>query len=412
MTDLHRIQRELAEFAAIGATPEGGVTRLPWTDVEREAHALAARRMAEAGLEVWGDSVGNTFGRRAGAESGAPAIAIGSHLDSVNNGGRLDGTLGFVGGLEAVRVLNARGVPTRHPIVLAVFAGEEAVRFADTCMGSKLLVGQLTRHQLDRLVDAQGVTAAEAMRRAGFDPDRLGEAVWRPEQIAAYLELHIEQGATLEQLGKRIGIVTAIAAATRYRAVLTGSADHSGATPMGARRDALAAAAEIVLGVERIAASEAGPTTVGTVGVLKIRPGAMTVIPGEAELGIDIRDVEPEPKSLASQKIEAMIEEVCARRNIGLELIKLLDDAPGAMSTAVQDAVKSAAERLGRGYHFMRSSAGHDARIISHLTQAGMIFVPSRGGISHSPKEYTEPEDIFAGVEVLREAVLELDRRI
>src|SRR5512133_1855749 len=262
MANLLRIQDDLNALSQIGATPDGGVTRLAWTRPEREAHDLAGRWMREAGLDVWVDSVGNSFGRRKGLDDALPAIAIGSHLDSVNNGGNLDGTLGFVGGLETVRSLNESDATTHHPVVLAIFAGEEAVRFADTCMGSKLLTGIMNRAQLDKLKDKEGVTAAGAMRSTGFDPDRIGEARWEQGQIAAYMELHIEQGTVLERLGKQIGVVTSIAAATRYRVVLSGSADHSGATPMGARRDALVAAAEIVLGVERIASSEAGPTTV------------------------------------------------------------------------------------------------------------------------------------------------------
>jgi N-carbamoyl-L-amino-acid hydrolase len=409
MANLQRIQEDLKALAAIGATPEGGATRLAWTKQEREAHRLAAEWMAEAGLKVWVDAVGNSFGRRDGQDNGLPAIMVGSHLDTVNDGGNLDGTLGFVGGLEMIRILNERGVVTKRPVTLAVFAGEEAVRFADTCMGSKLLTGTMARPLLDKLKDAQGVTPAEAMRSVGFDPDRLADARWDPATIAAYLELHIEQGMVLEKLGKKIGVVSAIAAATRYRVVLTGSADHSGATPMGARKDALAAAAEIVLGVERIASSEAGPTTVGTVGILKVKPGAMTVIPGEAELGIDIRDTVPEPKKVASDKIVAMMEDVCHRRNIGLQMTQLLDDVPGKMAPVVQEAVILAAEKLGYAYNLMPSAAGHDARIMSFVTRTGMIFVPSRAGISHNPKEYTEPADILAGVQVLEEAIQELD---
>lgn len=409
MADLQRVQADLGAMAAVGATEEGGVTRIAWTEAEREAHRLATQWMRAAGLEVWTDAVGNTFGRRAGREDALPTIMVGSHLDSVNNGGVLDGPLGFVAALETVRSLNERGLATRRPITLVIFASEEAVRFADTCMGSKTMTGQISRAELDALRDAQGTSAADAFRAVGFDPDRLDEARWDPARIAAYLELHIEQGKVLEKLSVPIGVVSAIAAATRYKVVLTGSADHSGATPMGARKDALAAAAEIVLGVERIASSEAGPTTVGTAGILKVKPGAMTVIPGEAELGIDIRDTVPEPKKLASDKIEAMMREVCERRGIGLLLEKLIEHVPGEMSPVVQQAVRSAAIALGYRYNDMVSAAGHDARIMSFVTQAGMIFVPSRDGISHNPKEWTDPEDILAGVEVLGEAVLELD---
>lgn len=411
MANLRRIQDNLKALAAIGATPDGGVTRLAWSEPEREAHRLAARWMKEAGLEVWADPAGNSFGRRAGGED-LPTIMVGSHLDTVTNGGNLDGPLGVVAALEVVRGLNEKGLTTRHPITAVVLTSEEAVRFADTCMGSKIITGTMKRDHLEEIEDAQGITGAEAMKSVGLDPDRIEEARWDPARIAAYIELHVEQGRVLEKLGKKVGVVTAIAAATRFRATLTGSADHSGATPMGARKDALAAAAEIVLGVERIAGSEAGPTTVGTVGILKVQPGAMTVIPGQAELGIDIRDIVPEPKRVASERVVAMMEEVCRRRNIGLDLVKLLDDVPAVMSPTIQKALRSSAEKLGYSHHVMPSAAGHDARIMGSFTEAGMIFVPSRDGISHSPKEWTDPGDILAGIDVLVEAVQEVDRTL
>jgi len=409
MADLQRIQDNLMALAAIGATPEGGVTRLAWSELEREAHRLVIQWMKEAGLEVWEDPMGNTFGRRVGSED-LPTIMVGSHLDTVNNGGNLDGTLGVIAGLELVRELNKKRLITRHPITVVAFAAEEAVRFADTCMGSKIITGAMDREHLDKIKDEQGITGAEAMKLVGLDPDRIEEAQWDLAKIAAYFELHVEQGLVLEKLGKQVGVVTAIAAATRYRVTLTGSADHSGATPMGARKDALCAASEIVLGIERIASSEAGPTTVGTVGIMKVQPGAMTVIPGQVELGIDIRDTVPEAKQVASEKIVAMIEDVCRRRNIGLNLVKLLDDVPAVMSPTVIEAIKNSAERLGYSYHMMPSAAGHDARIMGFVTQTGMVFVPSRAGISHSPKEWTDPEDILAGINVMVEAVQEADR--
>lgn len=412
MADLERIQNNLKALAAIGATPEGGATRPAWSALEREAHLLAAQWMREAELDVWVDTVGNTFGRREGSDPHLPTIMVGSHLDTVNNGGNLDGTVGVVGSLEVVRELAAKGAVTRHPITVVAFAAEEAVRFADTCMGSKLITGYMGRAELDRLKDAQGVTPVEAMQGVGLHPDRLDEAKWDTSRIAAYIEMHIEQGQVLEKLCKQVGVITAIAAATRYKVILKGSADHSGATPMGERKDALAAAAEIVLGVERIAAFEAGPTTVGTVGILKIQPGAMTVIPGGAELGIDIRDTVVEPKKVASDKIAAMIQEVCERRNIKLELIQLLDDVPAVMSTTIQEAIRHSAGRLGYSYHMMPSAAGHDARIMGFATQTGMIFVPSRQGLSHSPEEWTNPADLLAGINVLVEAVQEADKTL
>jgi beta-ureidopropionase / N-carbamoyl-L-amino-acid hydrolase len=412
MVSSERIQDNLRQLASIGATPEGGATRLAWSPEERQAHELAKQWMREAGLRVWEDPLGNTFGQREGQDKSLPTIMIGSHLDTVNNGGNLDGTLGFVAAMETIRSLNEDGVTTRHPITVSVFAAEEAVRFADTCMGSKLITNQMERAELDKLKDAQGVTPAQAMREIGLDPDRIDEVRWDPASIAAYLEIHIEQGMVLEGLGKKVGVVTAIAAATRYKVILEGSADHSGATPMGARKDALAAAAEIVLGVERIATEEAGPTTVGTVGILKVKPGAMTVIPGWAELGIDIRDTVPEDKRAASEKTEAMIRAVSERRNIGLTLEQLIDHMPAKMDETVQDAMRNSCRKLGYDCHSMPSAAGHDARIMAFATRAGLLFVPSRGGISHSPKEYTAPEDVLAGIEVLSEATRLVDESL
>jgi hydantoinase/carbamoylase family amidase len=409
---LERVREELGALAKIGATEEGGATRLAWTPEEREAHDLAAHWMREAGLKVWVDTAGNSFGRWEGQDAHAPTIMLGSHLDTVDNGGNFDGTLGFVSSLEAVRSLMEEGYSPLHPLTVAVFSAEEAARFADTCLGSKIITGRMDTEGLRLLKDRGGVTADEAMRSIGLDPDRVGEARWAPEQIAAYLELHIEQSTVLESLGAEIGVVTAIAAATRYRATLEGVASHSGATPMGGRKDALVAAAEIVLGVERIASQEAGPTTVGTVGTLTIRPGALTVVPGWAQLGIDIRDTVAADKRAAAERVEAMIRDVCDRRSIALDLKLLLDDQPEQMSPLLQDAIRTAAEKLGYRNHSMPSAAGHDARIMASVTPSGLIFVPSRDGISHSPREWTAPEHVEAGVRTFKESVRVADGRL
>lgn len=410
--DQRRIAQELRQIARIGALPGGGVSRLAYTPEEREAHSLVGRKLAELGLSVRVDAAGNTFGRRAGQEDRLPVIAFGSHIDSVYGGGNFDGVVGVVGALEVIRVFNEQGIETRHPLLVVVFAAEEGARFGAPHLGSRAMVGDLSLEEVRRLRDGEGVSLYEALKGAGFNPEDLSSAVWDRKGMAAVLELHIEQARVLQTLGKPIGIVEAVSGATRLRVHLQGRVDHSGATPMNLRRDALAAAAEVILNLERIAKEEAGRFTVATVGKLRVSPGVITVVPGEVEMDVDVRDIDGELKERTVALIETMIGEVCRRRDIRPTIEVLTDQRPAPMPIWTRETIRAVCRELELSYRVMPSGAGHDARVLCDIAPAGMILIPSKDGISHDPAEWSEISDIALGIQVLANTILRLDESL
>jgi hydantoinase/carbamoylase family amidase len=395
------LQDAIAELAQFNDDPgAGGITREVYTPTYGAALERVAAWMREAGLDVRLDAVGNLFGRWEGAEPGAPLVLTGSHVDTTLNAGRYDGVLGVLGAIAAVQLLREAGTAPRRSIELVAWAGEEP-RFGTGCVGSRAAAGQLERSDLDRLCDRGGTSMAAALREAGFDPDRLAEAEIDPAAVHALVELHIEQGAVLEQSGESIGVVTAIAAPHDFRLTLRGAATHAGATPMRLRRDALAGAAEAMTALERIAQESPSGTTVGTVGVLRVRPGAINVVPGEVELDVDVRDSDLAARAEVVDAALAAAREIAMRRGLELAVTPIVEDSPVACEPHVVDAVEAAAQELGLPYRHMISGAYHDAMIMGARVPIGMIFVPSAGGISHHPDEHTAPEDLDAGVRVL-----------
>ena len=403
-----RLLADLETFAAIGADPQGGVTRLAYSAVDLQGRQRFLEQAGAAGLAPRIDAVGNIFARRAGREDGLAPVGFGSHLDSVPNGGRFDGSLGVLAALEVVRSLNDAGMTTRRPIDLICFAAEESGRFGLGTLGSRALVGKLTPDMLESLRDPQGQTLGQVLQACGFDPSRLDRARLRPGGYHAYLELHLEQGAVLESRGLPVGIVTGIAAPTRYRVTYTGRADHSGATPMDLRKDALVAAAELVLAVRTLTVAHGNPTTVGTVGILRVQPGAMNVIPGQVTMGIDIRDIEAEGKRRVAMQVRAAAERIAGEAGLEVLIEPLTDDAPVPLPARIRQI--SAAACRARGIPFMElpSGAGHDAMYMAEVTEVGMLFTRCREGISHNPAEYVSPEDVVAGATALAETTLRL----
>jgi hydantoinase/carbamoylase family amidase len=397
-TGLHDAIAELAGFNDDPAA--GGITREVYTPTYAAALERVMSWMRETGLAVRLDAVGNLFGRWEGSEPGAPLVLTGSHVDTTLNAGRYDGVLGVLGAIEAVRSLRAAGTAPRHSIEVVAWAGEEP-RFGTGCVGSRAAAGELQRADLDRLCDRAGVSMAGALRTAGFDPDRLADARIDPATIQALVELHIEQGAVLESAGEAIGVVTAIAAPHDFRLTLRGAATHAGATPMGLRRDALAGAAEVMLVLERLAQESPSGTTVGTVGVLRASPGAINVVPGEVELDVDVRDCDLAARELVVASIRAAAGEIAERRGLELEVTPIVEDVPVACDPRVVDAAEATCRELGLAYRRMASGAYHDAMIMGRQVPIGMVFVPSAGGISHHPDEYTAPEELERGVQVL-----------
>ena len=394
----------IAELATYNDDPAaGGITREVFTPTYERAVEHVAGLMRDAGLEVRRDAFGNLYGRLAGREPSLPCVRTGSHVDTTLNAGRYDGVVGVLGAIDAVAGLS----PGRRPIEVIAFAGEEP-RFGTGCIGSRAVVGDLSRGDLDRLVDRDGVSLAAALRGAGLDPDAIAEAIWDPAAVHAFVELHIEQGIVLDSSGDQIGVVTAIAAPHDLRIRLTGAATHAGATPMALRRDALAGAAEAMVELERLATGSPSGTTVGTVGVLRVRPGAINVVPGEVELDVDVRDSDRDARQAVVDGLLAVVGVLASRRGLTAAIEEIVRDEPAACAPLVVDAAQQACDALGYGSRRMISGAYHDALILARRVPVGMLFVPSAGGVSHHPDEHTSAEDIDRGVAVLREVLASL----
>jgi hydantoinase/carbamoylase family amidase len=377
-----------------------GITREVYTPVYSEATALVADWMQKAGLETRLDAAGNLFGRWSGSDPQLPAVWTGSHFDTTLNAGAYDGVLGVLGAVAAAEQLRAAGFVPRRTIEVIGFAGEEP-RFGAGCIGSRALIGALQRSELDTMADRDGVTIATAMRTVGLDPDRIAEAQFDPAAVAAFLELHIEQGAVLEQRGIPVGVVERIAAPHQLRVTLTGEARHAGSTPMALRLDALGGAAEVILAVERLARESASGTTVGTVGTVAVEPGAVNVIPGAVTLDIDVRDVVLDAREEVVRAIRAATDEISARRGLSAALRDVVFDRPAPCDPQIVATVRAVCDELGTPYLDMASGAYHDAMVLGAQVPIGMIFVPSRDGLSHHPDEYTEPAQLDLGVKVL-----------
>ncbi|MEV0195756.1 Zn-dependent hydrolase [Nonomuraea sp. NPDC050691] len=399
---------ELIERIATISDDSPGVTRLAFTPAERKAHSLFAGLMSELGLRVWTDAAGNTMAEAAGAEE-LPAIGTGSHLDSVPRGGRFDGIAGVVAAVEVARIFTENQVRHRHPFRFVAFAAEEGARFGQACLGSRLAAGLTSPADLRRLKDAHGTTVAEAMKMVGLDPDRVAEARWDPADWAAFVELHVEQGGMLEATGLPIGVVDTVSGSTRMRIHLNGRPSHTGATPMAGRADALTTAARVVLAVESIATDARHHGTRATVGEMSVRPGSLTTIPGEVVLTVDVRDVDAVRQRHTAAEIVRYAETVGAERGVRVETTLIGDSSPVVLPLWVGDTLAKAAVDCSAGFRMMTSGASHDAQMINKVTPTGMIFVPSRAGVSHVPEEWTAPEDLAVGVQVLARSLLSLD---
>jgi allantoate deiminase len=408
MVNGDRLWRRLSELAEIGKRESGGVTRLSFTDEERSAKDLVASFMEEAGLAVREDAVGNLFGRREGNDPDAPAVLVGSHVDSVYDGGNFDGPLGVLAGIEVVQTMEEGDVRTDHPVEVVAFTDEEGARFSFGMIGSRALAGHLSPGDLDHR-DGDDISISEAMRDYGLDPELVEDARRQQDSLAAYLELHIEQGRVLETEDLPAGIVTGIAGPVWLRFSLRGESGHAGATPMNRRHDALAAAAEIVGVVEEDASFAS--SAVGTVGQIEARPGGINIIPGLVDFSVDLRDIDVSVRDGVEGRIRERAEEICARRGVelGVEELQRLDPAP--CSEDVRGVISEACEEVGIRPHSLPSGAGHDGMHLVSLCPMGMIFVRSKDGISHNPREWSSREDCGAGCNVLYWSVLGLAGR-
>ena len=393
-----RVENLLTGLAKFTAS-EQGVTRLAYSPLDREAQNWLLEQVKDLGLSIREDAVGNVFLRREGEDSTLPAVAAGSHLDTVIHGGAYDGMCGVVGALEALYML--RDAKLMRSIEVLIFRAEESSRFGFATMGSKLLTGAATVAKLSTGGKKGDISFEEALRQWGCDPARAADAIIAPGSYASFSELHIEQGKVLEEKGIQIGIVRNIAAPTRFKIHIQGMADHSGATPMGMRLDALVAAAKLILAVNEAAEDEKAHGTVGTVGVVEVEPGSINVVPGALTLWVDVRGVEPGSIRRTLEDIQAEAENVAVTDRVGVRIEMLTADSPVPLSETLAEQTEGVCRELGYSFLHMNSGAGHDAMHMAKITPTTMIFIPCRAGISHNPAEYADIDDICHGITVL-----------
>jgi N-carbamoyl-L-amino-acid hydrolase len=395
-----RLLGELERLATFSDAEPPAVTRILYTDADLRARAFLKQLCVDAKLEARVDPVGNFFARWIGSDQSLAAVGTGSHIDAIPNSGRYDGTVGVLGGLEAIRALQDCGFQPRRSIELLVFTSEEPTRFGIGCLGSRALCGALSPDDLERLRDSADHWFDHVRREAGFHGN-LNKTRLPSDYYSSFVELHIEQGPLLEKAKTPIGVVTAIAAPAALRVSIEGVGGHAGAVLMADRRDALCAAAEIVLAVESAAKSTESADTVATTGICQIFPGAVNGIPSKATLEIDVRDINRDSRNRALEAIQSAIALTCRRRSVTAQIEMLNNDPPATMNENAIAAAESACATLGVKHQRMVSRAYHDSLFMSRLCPTAMIFIPCRDGISHRPDEFAKPEDIRRGVEVL-----------
>lgn len=361
--------------------------------------------MVKADLEVREDPAGNIIGTRKGEQAGFSPIMTGSHLDTVPNGGRFDGALGVLGALEAIRALNRAGIHTRRSIQVVAFTGEEPNPFGFSAFGSRAMTGALPSSWLDKTY--RNIPFSQVLSRYGVDPEALLAARPNSSGIAAFLELHIEQGPILENRSIPIGIVSVLAGIHRLRIQILGRADHAGTVPMGQRKDALASAAEIVLAVETICHSKRDDV-VGTVGAINVDPNQVNVVPGWVQLEVDLRGYDQKILSQVREELEGTCQSVHAKRDVEIGFQLVSEEPPIPLPEDLSNMIAETCHSFDIPYLMMPSGAGHDANHLAKITKTGIIFVPSRGGVSHCPKEWTDEEYLELGVKVLAGTLVRL----
>jgi N-carbamoyl-L-amino-acid hydrolase len=395
--DGKQLLEDLDSLAQFGASSEGAINRLAYSQTDQQARRWVEAQMRDLGLHVRTDQAGNSICTYPGQVPELPPIAIGSHTDTVRDGGRYDGTLGVAAAMACVRSLGAADVHLRHPVEVINFAAEEATLGGS--IGSRAMAGSLSPEILDA-AGWDGAPVSAHMRGAGLDPEDALRARRPTGSLACYLELHVEQGGVLEAAGLPLGVVEGIAGLRRYFATFKGFANHAGSTPMAQRKDALVMAAPFIIAVRDIAVADG---IVGTVGTLHLEPGTRSVIPGWAELSVETRGLSEGTLDHAEEQL------IQAAKDSGGEVAVLSKKPPAQSEPRLLHTLELSCEELGVPYLRMPSGAGHDAQCMAHMTPIAMLFVPSRGGISHSPDEYTDPQSCVTGAEVLLNGLLKID---
>lgn len=398
-----RLNKSIEELAKISQVADGGVTRIAFSQEDIAARNLVQNWMIEAGMNVCIDAAGNIIGRYEGKQPNCPALATGSHIDTVPNGGRYDGNLGVLAGIEIVRTFNENNIRLQHPIEVIVFSDEE-----NTMIGSKAMAGT-AKYDAEFYRLADGTSIEKTLAKVGGNWAEIVSAKRDRSDIAAYIELHVEQGGILDNLGKQIGVVEGVVGMYRGIITVTGKANHAGTTPMEMRQDALVAASQIVLAVNDLGIKMPGKQ-VATVGEFNVFPNATNIVPGQVEMSIDVRDLSADNVKNLIAKLEQRLTEIAANTQTKITLKPYLWVDPTLSAVVIQKAIAGVCDRLGLSHYSLPSRAGHDAQEIGRFTDMGMIFVPSIEGISHSPKEYTTPEQCTQGTNVLLQTFLQLDQ--
>lgn len=404
--NLDRVISDIETLATFNASPGEGVTRLSFTKEDKLAREYIREEMEKMGLEIWEDGYSNLFGKREGKNPDLPTVLIGSHFDSVINGGKFDGPAGLVAALEILRVFEENGIENEYPIEVVAMNDEEGARFGTGVSNSRAMAGLISEEELDNTKDKDGISLREAMIEFGTIPD-LENAKRPKDSIKAFIELHIEQGPILEDKKKDIGLVQTVVGLDLYKVKVKGESGHAGTTPMNNRKDALVAAGEFILVVSKLA-KEVGDGTVGTVGELKLTPNASNVIPSRVELSVDIRSINEDKIKEMHKKLTKEIEIIEKNNCVDIEMTNELYVAPVNMSEDLIGLMENIADELDYSYIKMNSGAGHDAMIMAGIAPTSLIFVPSKSGLSHHPDEWTDYEDLEKGIKLMLNAVLNI----
>jgi len=408
MIDAKRFERNFNAISEFGALKGGGLTRLAFSKEDLEARKFLINLIEKNGFKLKIDNVGNIFAiYDEGCEADAKPVCVGSHIDSVPNGGFYDGTLGVMAGLEALSSIKEAGIKLKRPLWLINFSCEESSRFKTATIGSKIISGKLSQQRLHELKDEDGISLFEAMSEAGFKPQNLDEAILKENSLHAYFELHIEQGPVLERSAISVGVVSGIAAPIRFEITIQGKADHSGATPMNMRSDALLAASHIIIAANKFAKNK--KTAVATVGYVHAKPGVLNVVPGEARLGVDLRDIDKASLGELNLELRNFVGELSCELKFSYEIRELSSDEPVKLSKHAINLLEDEAKKLGIKTLTLPSGAGHDAMNLTKLASSvGMLFIPCVDGISHNTKEAINFKDAVAATKILTNALIRL----
>lgn len=401
-----RLFNRILELGEVGRADGGGVTRRALTSEDKEGHQLVIKWMEESGMKVRYDHFGNLIGRKEGTEPELAPVIIGSHIDSVKNGGRFDGVIGVLGGIEIAQTLLEEEFAHKRPLEVIAFCEEEGSRFNDGLFGSRGIIGKITKEDLKK-TDENNITRYEALSNFSkeIDPQKIDESILRSGEVYVYLEMHIEQGPFLEEENCAVGIVSHIAGPHWMTFTLIGEAGHAGTVPMGLRKDPVPAASEIILYIESICNEPQMRETVGTVGIVEVDPGGSNIIPSKVSFSVDLRDIDLNRRESIFEKVNKKVEEICRKRKLEWKIDEGMRVPPVSCSTRVTAMLLESMENIGLPSRMMISGAGHDAMLMAEITEVGMIFIRCKKGISHQPEEWADKQDIAQGTNVLFDSV-------